>query len=86
MLTLESQKLGPPKFTKSISKLVKFMDLTIDEVTVSRHEASIKRLALKGYQEDIFLRNNQSSSLDAKPTRYEPIDEHMQPQVSRYQE
>ena len=47
MLTLESQKLGPPKFTKSIGKLVKFMDVTIDEMTVSRHEASIKRLAQK---------------------------------------
>ena len=44
MWTLESQKANPPKFTKSISKLVKFLGIRIDEEQISRHEASIKRL------------------------------------------
>ena len=47
MLTLESQKLSAPKFTKSIGKLVKFLGLNINEDQISRHETSIKRLALK---------------------------------------
>ena len=44
MGTLESQKANPPKFTKSISKLVKFLGIRIDEEQIARHEASIKRL------------------------------------------
>ena len=49
MLTLESQKLCAPKFTKSIRNLVKFLGLSIDEEQISRHEASIKRLAALNY-------------------------------------
>lgn len=47
MLTLESQKFCPPKFTKSISKLVKFLGVQINEESIARHESSIQRLRLK---------------------------------------
>ena len=44
MWTLESQKASPPKFTKSISKLVKFLGIRIDEEQIAKHIASINRL------------------------------------------
>ena len=44
MWTLESQKANPPKFTKSISKLVKFLGINIDEEQIAKHVASINRL------------------------------------------
>lgn len=47
MLTLESQKLIPPKHTRSMGKLIKFLGLKIDGESISKHEASIKRLLLK---------------------------------------
>ena len=47
MKTLESQKIGPPKFTKSIGKLIKFLELKIDGEQVKRHELSINRLLSK---------------------------------------
>ena len=60
MVTLESQKACAPKFTKSISKLVKFLGLRIDEEQIEKHERSINQL----------LGNEETNSLGSKMILY----------------
>jgi len=47
MLTLESLKTAPPKFTRSFSHLVKFLSIEIDEEQMAAQESSVRRLVEK---------------------------------------
>ena len=47
MITLEGQKSTPPRFSRSIQQLVKFLDIEIDAEQLSAHAANIHRLLSK---------------------------------------
>ena len=74
MLTLESQKLGAPKFTKCLSKLVKFLGVKIDEDQIAKHEASINRLLTKqDYHFEYIADQGVNRSMEARPSRSESL-------------
>ena len=80
MITLESQKLYPPKFSRSIYQLVKFLGIEVNEDQVADHEASLRRLMSKDQiiiqaSPDAYQPPYQSHSLEPmRPSRYEPTD------------
>ena len=86
MITLESQKLEPPKFSRSIGQLVKFLGIEIGEEQLSQHEASLIRLLSKKSSNGGFgssLDENQThvqgytlepSPAGRKPSRYDSSD------------
>lgn len=81
MITLESQKLYPPKFSRSIYQLVKFLGIEVDEDQVADHELSLRRLISREQinnetSPDTLQKPYQSHSLEPmRPFRYESIDD-----------
>ena len=68
MLTLESQKLCAPKFTKCIRRLVKFLGVKINEDQITKHEASVNRLLIKQEDRSVSIEDEGvTKSLETRP-------------------